>query len=119
MGKYDIPAVSIPVYHKAPVTDGFGVLFLHNEEIYRGLWKNGLFDGRGKLKGYGWTYDGELRSGHFEGMGNITFDKGIKWTGVFSRSVPEGDGCFTCNGNSITGTWRKGTFVKNTTDCLL
>lgn len=31
LGKYDLPALSIPMFHKAPVNDGFGTLIVQNE----------------------------------------------------------------------------------------
>lgn len=30
LGKYDLPPLSIPVFHKAPVNDGFGILLMQN-----------------------------------------------------------------------------------------
>lgn len=34
-----------------------------------------MFDGRGKLKGTGWVYEGEFRNGHAEGSGVVMFGK--------------------------------------------
>lgn len=46
----------MPIVGKGATDSGFGVWEVNGNEVYRGLWKNGEFDGRGKLKGDGWLY---------------------------------------------------------------
>jgi hypothetical protein len=80
------------------------------------LWKGGFFDGRGKLRGSGWLYEGEFKNGDIDGNGILMFGQGCKWVGRFSKNRPDGEGCLTFSNRSITGLWKKGSLVKKITD---
>jgi len=44
-----LPNINVLSVGIPPVKNGFGVLKAGAQIIYRGMWKNGKFDGKGKL----------------------------------------------------------------------
>ena len=55
----------------APVKNGFGILKSGSNIVYRGMWKEGKFDGKGKLTWSNYTYEGDFKEGYFEGYGKL------------------------------------------------
>jgi|JI6StandDraft_1071083.scaffolds.fasta_scaffold84877_1 hypothetical protein len=80
----------MPIVGKSATDNGFGIWAVNGQEMYRGLWKAGVFDGRGKLKGNGWLYEGEFKNGEIDGNGILAFGQGYKWVGKFSHNRPDG-----------------------------
>ena len=58
----DIKPVCVGV---APVRNGFGQLSSGSKVIYKGMWKDGKFEGKGKLLWNGYTYEGDFQKGMF------------------------------------------------------
>ena len=48
-----------------PKEDGFGILKTNNQVMYKGNWKRGRFNGKGKLILPEYTYDGSFEDGKF------------------------------------------------------
>jgi hypothetical protein len=46
---YEIPPVKMLLISNPPVEEGFSVLKLGNDVVYKGMWRYRKFHGRGKL----------------------------------------------------------------------
>lgn len=70
---------------------------------------NGLPDGTGTFKskndkGVSWSYEGDWKSGHFEGHGVSTWNTGDKYSGEYKDDYANGYGEFSfSNGNKYIG----------------
>ena len=73
---------------------GFGQLFKDNQLFYCGNWKNGVFDGWGKIylpkTGKIRQFNGQLSHGKPHGPGSLKFWNGDKFMGTFYRGQVEG-----------------------------
>ena len=61
---------------------GFDVLVIEGKEIYKGMWRKGVFEGRGKYYSGNWIYDGDFKNGIIDGFGTINF-QGYTFIGKF------------------------------------
>jgi hypothetical protein len=53
-----LPNLNVSVPPKPASLNGYSSLLVDGKEVYRGLWKEGRFHGRGKLSFLKWIYDG-------------------------------------------------------------
>ena len=114
--------------------NGFGIYYDDkNNVIYKGYWKDNLFDGIGMYFFLdGSKFEGEFMQGRKNGLGTIIFKDGSKYIGNFKNDLKEGyaihyntkndkyegqwsndliNGIGTCyysNGDKYTGQWKNG-----------
>lgn len=54
----ELPDLVLNLSYTPPIHNGFDVLIQKNKEVYKGMWKRGVFEGRGKFYSDNWVYDG-------------------------------------------------------------
>ena len=94
-----------------PVREGFGVLREGSQVVYRGMWRNGRFEGKGKLCWDGFTYEGDFRGGCFEGHGTLRWAN-CEFMGRFQRHIADGEGTLLLGTHKCVGFWREGALVR-------
>ena len=55
-----VPEIKPVCVGATPVKNGFGQLTSGAKVIYRGMWKDGKFEGKGKLVWNNYTYEGDF-----------------------------------------------------------
>ncbi len=80
--------------------------------IYQGEVKNGIIEGKGKLKtANGDVYAGEFKNNWADGQGTMVYAEGSKYVGQFKEGFMHGYGKMTLsNGTTLEGQWVKGVF---------
>ena len=81
-----------------------------NNDTYRGVFKDGLQDGKGT---YTWAngdkYEGEFKNGFEDGKGTFTWADGDKYEGEWKDGLRHGKGTLTLANNiEYEGLWEKG-----------
>ena len=75
------------------VQNGFGKASLPDGSVYKGEFRNGLFNGKGTLRSRnGSIYEGEFQDGLYNGKGKITFPDGSVFEGEFKDAIEHGNG---------------------------
>lgn len=85
--------------------------FTREDHTITGTWKDGVLTGNAKkVWNNGKSYEGIVDKDHVEeGQGTVTFIDGRKWSGPFSKGLPNGEGTFTSDsGKSSKQTWKQG-----------
>lgn len=72
-----------------PVQEGFSVLKLGNDIVYKGMWRYRKFHGRGKLTLPEYSYDGDFQYGLFHGRGTLKINN-LEYIGDFYENKAEG-----------------------------
>lgn len=101
----------INISYTPPIYNGFDVLIQKNKEVYKGMWKRGVFEGRGKLYSDSWIYDGEFKNGVIDGMGSLSFG-GCTFIGKFTNNRANGEGTLYMRDRPITGLWKDHQFLR-------
>lgn len=82
----------------------------NNGSEYDGEWKSGRFDGKGYMRtAVGTTYNGQLRQGKRHGYGSITYPCGLEYSGEFLDGKVHGRGVMK---SKLTGYTYDGTFER-------
>jgi hypothetical protein len=89
-----------------PVRNGFGVLKIGSKVIYKGMWKEGKFEGSGWLNWEDYCYEGMFSAGCFQGHGRLQFKEGV-YVGKFEGNRAEGEGTLEAGGKKVMGIWSK------------
>ena len=99
-------------HYKSGRRDGYGTMRYTSGDLYAGMWRHGLMDGRGK---YTWangagSYDGEWLAGKKSGFGNYSYSNGDVYSGAWAEDVPQGHGFmnFAASGSVYSGNWSSG-----------
>jgi hypothetical protein len=95
----------------APVKTGFGVLRSGSITVYKGMWEDGRFEGKGKLTWNGYCYEGDFKRGLFSGYGKLLWD-GLSFMGKFENNKAEGEGTYTDEKSQIRGLWRENVLLR-------
>ena len=72
--------------------EGFGIIIYENKYIYKGLWKNDIFDEYGCLYNKDNYYVGQFVNGIAKGKGELLINNKIKYIGEFDNNLPNGQG---------------------------
>ena len=76
------------------------------------MWKNGKFNGKGKLTFDMYLYEGDFVEGVFHGHGSLKTE-GMNFMGIFRNHMADGEGTVIKNGENISGIWSKNKFVQS------
>lgn len=85
--------------------NGFDVLIQRGREVYKGMWKRGVFEGRGKFYTENWIYDGEFKNGTIDGLGSLSFGNST-FLGKFSNGKACGEGTLYTKDRPVCGVWK-------------
>jgi hypothetical protein len=80
-------------------------LIQKGKEVYKGMWKRGVFEGRGKFYTDSWVYDGEFKNGVIDGLGSVSFN-GSTFIGKFINGRATGEGTLYTRDKPISGIWK-------------
>lgn len=69
-----------------------GSYSFNEHEEYEGLWRQGIIHGKGIMKCFGVTYEGEFEGGFKTGKGTIKYRTGQVFTGSWKEGKPQGSG---------------------------
>jgi hypothetical protein len=94
----------------SPTDKDFGEAQLPDSGKYQGQFKNGLFNGKGKIVWRdGSVYEGEFKNGLFEGKGVFHYKNGELYAGQFKDGLAQGKGEHTySNGDRYQGDFSDG-----------
>ncbi len=90
--------------------NGLGRLIYKNGSEYNGFLKNGIRHGEGNFKSItGYSYSGQWISGHKRGHANIFYINGDSYHGFVKNGLRQGVGELSIYSSktSINGTWKK------------
>ena len=95
---------------------GKGCLKWDDGRSYDGNWEHGVMSGYGKMRGFDedprkppWTYTGYFSENMQHGDGEMVWDNGDKFKGVWKKGLRDGDGVFIkANGDKLKGKWVDG-----------
>ena len=86
----------------------------HQQIVYDGYVYKNKFNGAGKLKIEGDTYQGHFKDGRFDGQGTFVSHDGWRYVGAFKKGAPSGQGSLTTEDKTVfTGTFVDGEFQKD------
>jgi hypothetical protein len=131
-----VPVASVGICLDGNCENGIGTFRTSKNAVYQGSFKNGKFNGKGKLtfpenKGFyegDWVdnfrqgngiyvapnrnrYEGSFVKGDFHGTGILQFASGDTYQGNWAKGKFEGKGIYTFkNGSKYDGNFQKGTF---------
>jgi hypothetical protein len=96
---------------------GFGQLYRDGRLVYCGDWRNGLFDGWGRMyfpdTSLIRSYNGKWRQGYASGSGSIFFWNNDKFMGTLLDSEIRGDGTYYRNNLAVhCGYWENNRLVQ-------
>ena len=94
-----------------PVKKGFGVLKSGTTIIYRGMWENGKFEGKGKLTFGDYSYEGDFYRGLFDGYGKLQVGR-LHFMGRFEGNRAEGEGTYLCEDEQVHGFWQNNCLIQ-------
>lgn len=85
--------------------NGEGIKLYVNGDYYEGEWKNGVFDGKGKLvcPSTRMVYEGEWKNGVPHGHGNFFYAGNFSMTIFNMTSIPKEFDCMRYNGEFVNG----------------
>lgn len=92
-------------------------MFLNHKLLYCGEWKNGVFDGWGKLyspqKSIIKNFNGKWVQGVASGPSTIRFWNNDKFVGTLKNIKANGDGVYYKNNHKfLRGYWKDNRFIK-------
>jgi len=114
--------------HESPlIRNGYGEMQYANGPVYKGEWKNGMYDGNGTyIWNDGTQYTGEWRQNQMCGFGKMMHANGDVYEGTYTFGMKYGYGKMTySNGDVYEGNWYGGkreglgTQTQLTTGCFL
>ena len=90
--------------------EGYGVLYLADNSIYEGFFRDNKMEGRGRLySNDGYAYDGEFKDNMFNGFGKLISLDGVVYRGTWKNDKQNGYGEETyIDGSSYAGCFING-----------
>jgi len=77
---------------KGGLFDGEGILEWKNGDYYKGQFREGMYNGFGKLSTKAFVFEGYFKEGLFHGEGKLTFSNGTVYQGEFKENLYHGKG---------------------------
>lgn len=95
--------------YKNEIQNGIGIFYDPEGRKFKGVFKDGQFDGIGKFVDFLQMYEGDFKENERNGYGIFSYDDNSFYEGQFYKAKFEGVGNFQIDKNcGYKGHWKKG-----------